>query len=173
MHIYAKNLTTLTIYILISLPIATGLLYIGIRRNMRVTRIIAGVLFLASLYGILSYTVLHRTPSSTHTYTFAAAIGNEFIRELYMNALLYFPFGLTLSVLVGPLSILIAFLLSVSIETWQFLTGTGLAQGTDVIMNTLGAAIGVLPCLIVKHVFKRQTAREQSGEQPKRGKEKS
>lgn len=80
MHIYAKNLTTLTIYILISLPIATGLLYIGFRRNMRVTRIIAGVLALAALYGILSYTVIGRTPSDTHTFVFNAPIGNEFIR---------------------------------------------------------------------------------------------
>lgn len=143
MHIYAKNLTTLTIYILISLLIATVLLYMG--RGKRITKIIAGVLVLISFYGILSYTVLHRTPSDTHTIVFSAAIGNEFIRELYMNALLYYPFGLTLTVLIGPWSILIAFLLSLAIELRQYMAGSGLAQGTDVIMNTLGAAIGAVP----------------------------
>ena len=145
MHIYAKNLTTLTIFILISLPIATGLLYMGFRRNKRLTKIIAGLLSLVALYGILSYTVIGRTPSDTHTFVFTAPIGNEFIRELYMNALLYYPFGLSLTVLIGPWSILISFLLSVTIELWQYITGSGLAQGTDVIMNTLGAAIGVVP----------------------------
>lgn len=145
MHIYAKPLTTLTIYILISLPIATALLHIGIRRNKRVTKSIAGILTLAALYGILSYTVIGRTASDDHIFVWSAAIGSEFIRELYMNALLYYPFGLSLTVLIGPWSIFIAFLLSVAIEGWQYITGSGLAQGTDVIMNTLGAAIGAVP----------------------------
>lgn len=153
MHIYAKNLTTLTIYILISLLIATGLLYIG--RGKRVTKIIAGILLLISFYGILSYTVIGRTPSETHTIVFSAALGNEFIRELYMNALLYYPFGLTLTVLIGPWSILISFLLSVLIESWQYMAGTGLAQGTDIIMNTLGCAIGAVPYLIAKFLNRK------------------
>lgn len=128
---------------------------------------------IVAIYGILLYTVFGRTPSDNRTFVFAAPYTNEFHREMFMNALLYYPFGLSLSVFLGPWSILVAFLSSVAIESWQYLTGSGLAQGTDVIMNTLGAAIGALPCLIVKHVVKRQTAREQSGEQPKREKEKS
>lgn len=147
MHIYAKNLTTITIYVLISLLFATVLLYIG--RGKGVTKIIAGVLFLAALYGILSYTVLGRTSSDTHTFVFSADIGSEFTRELYMNALLYYPFGLSLTVLIAPWSILISFLLSVAIESWQYYSGTGLAQGTDVIMNTLGAVIGAVPWFVV------------------------
>lgn len=156
MRIYAKNLTTLTIYILISLPIATVLLYMGFRRNMRVTKAIAGVLSLAALYGILSYTVIGRTASNDHTFVFSAAIGSEFIRELYMNALLYYPLGLSLTVLIGPWSILISFILSILIELWQYLAGTGVAQGTDVIMYTLGAAIGAMPWVIVKYIVMRQ-----------------
>lgn len=100
---------------------------------------------MAALYGILAYTVLGRTASNDHTFVWTAAIGNEFIRELYMNALLYYPFGLCLSVLIGPWAIIVSFLLSVTIELWQYISGSGLAQGTDVLMNTLGAAIGAVP----------------------------
>ena len=54
---------------------------------------------------------------------------------------------------IGPVSLTISigFLISVSIESWQYFAGTGLAQGTDVIMNTLGAAIGTIPWVIVRY----------------------
>lgn len=81
---------------------------------------------------------------------------------MFMNALLYYPFGLSLSIFLGSWSILIALIISISIEFWQYLAGTGLAQGTDVIMNTLGAAIGVLPFIIVREIVKRQD-REKRG----------
>lgn len=61
-----------------------------------------------------------------------------------MNVFLYFPLGLTLSVLTGPWSVLMGFVLSLSIESWQYIAGTGLAQGTDVICNTLGVAVGMI-----------------------------
>lgn len=35
--------------------------------------------------------------------------------------------------------------MDIEIESWQYMAGSGLAQGTDVIMNTLGAAIGSVP----------------------------
>ena len=136
-----------------------------------------GLLF--ALYCILFYTVLGRTPSDQHIFTFFAPYTNEFYREMLMNAFLYFPFGLTLSTLlssthlmnsgenkndvkrvkdkngkaIGPVSLTISigFLISVSIESWQYFAGTGLAQGTDVIMNTLGCAIGTIPWFIVRY----------------------
>ncbi len=84
-------------------------------------------------------------------------------REMYMNALLYYPFGLSLTVLIGPWSILISFILSILIELWQYLAGTGVAQGTDVIMNSLGAAIGALPWIIV-YFLKKHTSSESSSD---------
>ena len=72
-----------------------------------------------------------------------------------MNALLYVPLGFTLTVLIGPQSILAAFVLSLVIETWQYFAGTGLAQGTDVIMNTLGCVVGVIPYIIVKFIDRK------------------
>lgn len=107
-----------------------------------------GLLF--ALYCILFYTVLGRTPSDQHIFTFFAPYTNEFYREMLMNAFLYFPFGLTLSTLIGPVSILVGFVVSLAIESWQYFAGTGVAQGTDVIMNTLGAAIGTIPWFIVR-----------------------
>ena len=167
MHIYAKNLSTLSIYAILIFLVFTAVLYVT-RNNVRLTKTMAAILVIVAIYGVLSYTVLGRTPSDNHTFVFAAQYTNEFYRELFMNALLYYPLGLLLTVLVGPWSILVAFLLSLLIESWQYFAGTGLAQGTDVIMNTLGAAIGALPFLIVREIVKRQ--KRQGRPKPKREK---
>ena len=100
-----------------------------------------------SIYLILALTTLRRTPSDTHTLVFALPGSGDFLREMVMNAALYFPLGLCLSVLIGKKTIFAAFLLSLGIEAWQYFTGSGVAQGTDLIMNTLGAALGTLPLL--------------------------
>ena len=59
-----------------------------------------------------------------------------------MNVFLYFPLGLTLTNMIGFRSILFGSILSVVIETWQFMAGTGVAQGTDVLCNVLGIVVG-------------------------------
>jgi hypothetical protein len=102
------------------------------------------LLLLASCYAILKYTVLGRTPSNSHVIVFCASYGNEFWREMVMNMLLYFPLGLSLPNVLQRYreSVLLAFLCSCTIEFWQYCAGTGMAQGTDVIMNTLGTAAG-------------------------------
>lgn len=146
MRICTQKLSTLTICVLISFAVSVGLLYLG-RNRKRWVKSVCFPLFLVSLYGVLKCSVLGRTPTDKHVLTFWASYSNEFGRELFMNALLYYPFGLTLTGLIGPWSILVAFLLSVVIEVWQFSAGTGLAQGTDVIMNTVGCAVGALPWL--------------------------
>lgn len=109
---------------------------------------IVGVL--VGFYGILSYTVLNRVPSDSHMFVFVVQYNPEFYREMLMNVFLYFPFGLCLSTFISTWSILIGFLLSFCIEVWQFIAGTGLAQGTDVIMNTLGCTMGVFSLLVKK-----------------------
>lgn len=148
MRIYVQNLSNLTLYFLITFVISIILLYIG--RQKRMTKLICGELMVVAFYGILHYTVLGRTCSMEHAFVWTNSYNSEFYRELFMNALLYYPLGLTLTVLIGPWSILVAFVLSLTIETWQYFAGTGLAQGTDVLMNTLGCAIGALPWLIVR-----------------------
>ena len=68
-----------------------------------------------------------------------------------MNAFLYFPLGLTLSCLIGPWAIVAGFMLSVSIESWQYLECTGLAQGTDVLCNTIGMAVASVSWVVKRY----------------------
>lgn len=111
----------------------------------RVWKPVCGVAALLATVLILWLTVWNRTPSEEHVFTWAAAYTNEFFREMFMNAVLYVPFGLAACGLIGPWGVLAGFLLSAGVEGWQYATGAGLAQGTDVLCNTLGAAVGMLP----------------------------
>lgn len=76
---------------------------------------------------------------------------DEFFRELLMNVFLYFPLGLTLGELIGWHRIWLALVLAIVIESWQYAAGTGMAQVTDVICNTLGAWIGGIAFQKRKH----------------------
>lgn len=111
----------------------------------RVWKPVCGAAALLATVLVLWLTVWNRTPSEEHVFTWAAAYTNEFFREMFMNAVLYVPFGLAACGLIGPWGVLAGFLLSVGVEVWQYATGAGLAQGTDVLCNTLGAAVGMLP----------------------------
>ena len=111
----------------------------------RVWKPVCGAAALLATVLVLWLTVWNRTPSEEHVFTWAAAYTNEFFREMFMNAVLYVPFGLAACGLNGPWGVLAGFLLSAGVEGWQYATGAGLAQGTDVLCNTLGAAVGMLP----------------------------
>lgn len=111
----------------------------------RVWKPVCGAAALLATVLVLWLTVWNRTPSEEHVFTWAAAHTNEFFREMFMNAVLYVPFGLAACGLIGPWGVLAGFLLSAGVEGWQYATGAGLAQGTDVLCNTLGAAVGMLP----------------------------
>ena len=111
----------------------------------RVWKPVCGAAALLATVLVLWLTVWNRTPSEEHVFTWAAAYTNEFFREIFMNAVLYVPFGLAACGLIGPWGVLAGFLLSAGVEGWQYATGAGLAQGTDVLCNTLGAAVGMLP----------------------------
>lgn len=111
----------------------------------RVWKPVCGAAALLATVLVLWLTVWNRTPSEEHVFTWAAAYTNEFFREMFMNAVLYVPFGLAACGLIGPWGVLAGFLLSAGVEVWQYATGAGLAQGTDVLCNTLGAAVGMLP----------------------------
>ena len=111
----------------------------------RVWKPVCGAAALLATVLVLWLTVWNRTPSEEHVFTWAAAYTNEFFREMFMNAVLYVPFGLAACGLIGPWGVLAGFLLSAGVEVWQYATGAGLAQGTDVLCNTLGSAVGMLP----------------------------
>ena len=154
MNVYAMNLQMLTTEAILILFIWFLFNFFHDKREYfrKAFQIINKLFYPIAVYIVLRYSVLERTPSDERLFTFFADYGNEFYRELFMNALLYIPVGMVFSVWIGPWAILIGFVMSIAIESWQFFNGTGLAQGTDVIMNTLGTAIGSLPwmaaCLI-------------------------
>lgn len=119
----------------------------GQHRVWRRAFVVVNVLFVAvAFWGILSYTILGRMPSGGHVFVLSMDPSRgEFVREMFMNVLLYLPLGLSLSALVGPWAALVGLLLSVGVEGWQYFAGTGTAQATDVICNALGCALGTMP----------------------------
>lgn len=70
------------------------------------------------------------------------------LKEPLYNFLAFVPLGLYLSILKLPekpwLRILAGFLLSIAFETAQYAFAIGATDITDLIMNTAGAAVGVL-----------------------------
>lgn len=121
----------------------------------RVWKPVCGAAALLTTVLVLWLTVWNRTPSEEHVFTWAAAYTNEFFREMFMNAVLYVPFGLAACGLIGPWGVLAGLLLSAGVEVWQYATGAGLAQGTDVLCNTLGAAVGMLPVWANRRLTKK------------------
>ena len=95
-----------------------------------------------------------RVPLNQNECTADFRIGVPFeqnLQELLMNVFLYFPLGLTLGELIGWHRIWLALVLAIVIESWQYAAGTGMAQVTDVICNTLGAWIGGIAFQKRKH----------------------
>jgi glycopeptide antibiotics resistance protein len=72
----------------------------------------------------------------------------NFYIDIFGNILLFIPFAfilfLVFNIKSGKKIILISLLTSICIETIQFLLGIGVADIDDVILNTIGACIGVL-----------------------------
>lgn len=114
----------------------------------RLWKILNAFMCLIALYLVLKYTVLYRVPSNNRQFMIFAPYSSEFYREMLMNVILFYPLGLTLTILIGPWSIVVAFVLSFIIEVWQYVAGTGVTQGSDVLMNTLGCVVGAVPYFI-------------------------
>ena len=134
-------------WVVVILALAAVFIWVLLGRIVprRVWKPVCGAAALLATVLVLWLTVWNRTPSEEHVFTWAAAYTNEFFREMFMNAVLYVPFGLAACGLIGPWGVLAGLLLSAGVEGWQYATGAGLAQGTDVLCNTLGAAVGMLP----------------------------
>lgn len=113
-----------------------------------------GVVFLGIMAAILYVTLFDRgerpqEPVWIPFYSFVEAkIQPELYRSMLMNIFLFLPFGLSLPNILPkkahPVAATIAFamLLSMGIEAAQLVYGLGRCEVDDVIMNTLGAAMG-------------------------------
>lgn len=85
----------------------------------------------------------------------------EFYRTMYMNVLLFMPMGLSLPFALPScikhkvlFSVLIGFLISISVETVQFVFCIGKCETDDVIMNTAGVVIGTTSYLLCSLINK-------------------
>lgn len=129
-------------------------------RFPRLWKAINAVLLSFLVFAILYYTVLRRSASATRainlrlfSFREAARQTKEIYRQVIMNALLFFPFGLTVSQLlpeklsgaaVIALTVVCGFAFSVGIELLQYFLICGDVEADDVMMNTLGALTGAL-----------------------------
>lgn len=89
---------------------------------------------------------------------------DEAVRTMVMNVVLFLPFGLTLPYVIDVIKsnyrkwlfcIVLGFLMSVCIETIQYLFALGRTETDDVICNTFGCALGILADTIVEGMRKR------------------
>ena len=123
------------------------------------------ILMLAGLLLILLVTFVRRESSVHQVILFPLRVlfgkkaPGDYWQVSIMNIVLYVPFACGLAFCLksgrGRLrrhpalaSVLICLLLSLAAETGQFLLGAGTAEVDDVLMNTLGAVLGCLPCYL-------------------------
>ena len=126
----------------------------------RVRRATAWLIVAASLAMIAVCTLLGRTQGGgelmlTPLITYQLAKEEpEFYRTMLMNVCLFLPLGLALPYVLPArvkhrfwVSVLIGAALSVSIELCQLVLQIGRCETDDVLMNTLGTAMGASVCL--------------------------
>lgn len=79
-------------------------------------------------------------------------------QEIYLNVLIFVPFGIYLSMLKPDWSIIKKvipiFLVSLSFESLQYIFAIGASDITDLLGNTLGGIIGVVFYLIIYKLMK-------------------
>ena len=88
-------------------------------------------------------------------------IGNwRYFSYLFFGNLIWFvPAGILTKLKGGQLwqAVLMGFLLSLSIETAQFVVGSGISELDDLILNTLGALLGYLGAALYLFLFSERT----------------
>lgn len=154
--IYVQPLGRIWLWILLLAVIWTaGRYYFGNKRWWRVWNAVGMII---AIYGILLFTVIHRGTESLepailipfHSFVEAQTQPEKY-REMLMNVFLFVPFGLTAPNVLSRLkrswpvviTVASAFILSGAIEFTQYHFHLGRCEADDVIMNTIGAGIGV------------------------------
>ena len=168
-YIYVANITAILIAIPVLLLVWSALGAIFYKRM----RIIGTVLAVIAVGAIIYVTVYSRGERSAEAYLIPfssferAKIQPEMYRTMLMNVFLFVPLGLSLPYVFGGstakrilLTILIGFLLCVTVEAIQYFGHLGLTETDDVICNTLGTAIGscaYLLSLLWRKLFRKKT----------------
>ena len=166
LYIYSSNLYILSAVILAAVILWT--LFTVKYTGKRLWRGVNILILAVTLSYALSLTLLTRTRGK---YDVSFDLIGKWIyikehpdsrREVMMNAVLFFPLGLSFSQLIyrGNAkktfrnTVISAFLLSFCIEFLQFVCSCGTAELSDLLLNTLGAVIGALPVLIAGKIKK-------------------
>ena len=151
-YVYPRNL-----WLVIGISVAVTVLWVAFDRKIKRKqwKIINLMLLVASAAVILELTVFSRTKGESSFYPVpfyslrAAKQYPEFYRLSVMNIFLFVPFGLSLPVVLpekvrwrASLAVLGGCLFSVMIEFIQLRYGLGRFETDDIIMNTLGTALG-------------------------------
>ena len=124
--------------------------------------------FLVSLFGIFYITVLSRAVGTFSLelrpfYSFVMAKTQpEMYRTVFMNVLLYVPFGVFLSYTISRkhkamsviITVISALIISVCVEAMQYVYSLGRCEIDDVIFNTLGALWGALGICLFGYLTK-------------------
>ena len=124
--------------------------------------------FLVSLFGILYISVLSRGVGTFSVelrpfYSFVMAKKQpEMYRTVFMNVLLYVPFGVFLSYSISRkhkvisviITVISALIISVCVEAIQYSYSLGRCEIDDVIFNTLGALWGALGICLFGYLTK-------------------
>ena len=78
--------------------------------------------------------------------------------EMYLNMLIFVPFGIYLEILFKKWNFLqkafLFFLVSLSLESLQYIFAAGASDITDIINNVLGGILGILLYKVLKRLLK-------------------
>ncbi len=133
----------------------------------RVGRIINLIALFAILTAVLFFTITNRSVKPTRKAIltpFMSYTANGFTHSSWLNVLFFFPLGLSLPYILADrtkhkvkITIITALVFSTFIEIIQYIFALGLCETDDVIMNTIGAAIGTLSYITCIKLQKRKS----------------
>ena len=153
LYIYSWSFKSILICTILSVISCTLL---SLLASKKISKAIYFIMFAASTIAIVFFTITNRSSSAEHTarlIPFASFknAGYGAYQSMWLNAFFFLPLGLSLPYLLPEKikrkvlsTILISAAFSLCIEAVQFIFKLGLCETDDVIINTLGAAIGTL-----------------------------
>ena len=163
-NIYGWQFNSVLIYAVVMLIVWT---LINVFAPKKLSKVLSFIIAATNITAIVFFTVSNRSTNSERSYRFVPFIhyysslsGRE---TLWLNAFFFLPLGLSLPYLLPDkiqrkalTTILIAAAFSTCIEAVQFIFKLGLCETDDVIMNTLGAAIGTLSYIATRRINARK-----------------
>lgn len=160
--VYTQPLYIIWLTIILAIVFWSFLMII-LQKYSKIIKVLNGTLWIGCSLAIIFITLLTRNGTVSQIkllpfYSFKEAIEYpEMYRAMVMNIFLFIPFGLTLPYIlprkikkIGVFTCSIAAVFSLVIELFQLFFGLGRCEIDDVIMNTVGALLGIISYYIYK-----------------------